>query len=351
MMKRRLNYFNGRKSEGAETTTSSDSKEDEVEWEMRPGGMLVQKRCDNSELISALPNLRIRVAHGALRYLISANSQSTFGELKKLLTAETGLQPDEQRLVFRGNVRENGDYLDMCGVKDRAKVILIEDPESKARKMIEMRRNAKIQATHRLIDDVSMEVNRLEEQVCAIEKSVANGSKVADLQITTLIEMLMRQAVKLDSIPGDGDACAKKDLQGKRVQKCVEKLDVLKNWDSSVTHVITCTDENGACRRTLEFLMAVLEGKWALSVQWLKACIEAGELVDEQPYEIAVDIHGVKDGPRLGRLRLLNKAHTPDLDRNLQLFRSEYRHIELPDKCMPSNTIRSSTVDVVMQRL
>ncbi|GFQ08429.1 bag family molecular chaperone regulator 3 [Phtheirospermum japonicum] len=150
-------------------------------------------------------------------------------ELKKLLAAETGLQPGEQRLIFRGKERENGEYLDTCGVKDRSKVVLIEDPESKERRMIEMRRNAKIQAVHQLIDDVAMEVDRLAEQVCVIEKSIANGNKVAELQITTLIEMLMRQAVKLDSmIPADGDACAKKDLQGERVQKCVEMLDVLK---------------------------------------------------------------------------------------------------------------------------
>lgn len=32
------------------------------------------------------------------------------------------------------------------------------------------------------------------------------------------------------------------------------------------------------------------------------------ELVDEEPYEIAVDIHGIRDGPRLGRLRLLDKV-------------------------------------------
>jgi len=38
--------------------------------------------------------------------------------VKKLLTAETGLQPDEQRVIFRGKERENGEYLDMCGVKD-----------------------------------------------------------------------------------------------------------------------------------------------------------------------------------------------------------------------------------------
>ncbi|KAL0363608.1 UNVERIFIED_CONTAM: protein BREAST CANCER SUSCEPTIBILITY 1 [Sesamum calycinum] len=82
---------------------------------------------------------------------------------------------------------------------------------------------------------------------------------------------------------------------------------ILKNWDSSVTHVIASTNENGACKRTLKFLMGVLEGKWILSVHWIKACLEAGELVDEQHYEISIDIHGIRDGPRLGRLRLLNK--------------------------------------------
>lgn len=87
------------------------------------------------------------------------------GELKKLLTEETGLQPGEQRLIMRGKERENGEYLDMCGVKDRSKVILIEDPESKEKRFMQMRKNAKIQAAHRLINDVSAEIDKLAEQV------------------------------------------------------------------------------------------------------------------------------------------------------------------------------------------
>ncbi|CAA3013990.1 Hypothetical predicted protein [Olea europaea subsp. europaea] len=39
----------------------------------------------------------------------------------------------------------------------------------------------------------------------------------------------------------------------------------------------------------------------------IKACMKSGEFVDEQHYEIEVDIHGIRDGPRLGRLRLINK--------------------------------------------
>lgn len=85
--------------------------------------------------------------------------------MKKLLTAETGLQPDEQRVIFRGKERENGEYLDTCGVKDRSKVILMEDPSSIERRVIEMRRNAKIRSAHRAISDVSMEVDKLADQV------------------------------------------------------------------------------------------------------------------------------------------------------------------------------------------
>ncbi|CAA3033122.1 BAG family molecular chaperone regulator 2-like [Olea europaea var. sylvestris] len=239
MIKRRLD-FNGGKYENAATTSSCGSKEEEVKWEMRPGGMLVQQRSENFG--APPPKLRIRVAYGALRYEIAAHSLATFGELKKLLTAETGLQPGEQRIIFRGKERENGEYLDICGVKDRSKVILIEDPESIERRFIEMRRNAKIQTVHRLINDVSEEVDKLAKQVSAIEKSIAIGNKVAELQITTLTEMLMRQAVKLDSISTEGDACALKDFQGKRVQKCVETLDhVLKVSSARAKPVIVTT--------------------------------------------------------------------------------------------------------------
>ncbi|CAI9773294.1 unnamed protein product [Fraxinus pennsylvanica] len=87
----------------------------------------------------------------------------------------------------------------------------------------------------------------------------------------------------------------------------LSRVTILKSWDLSVTHVIASTDENGSCRRTLKFLMGILEGKWILSVEWIKACMKSGEFVNEQHYEIGVDIHGIRDGPRLGRLRLINK--------------------------------------------
>nr|GMD09240.1 protein BREAST CANCER SUSCEPTIBILITY 1 homolog [Ipomoea batatas] len=82
---------------------------------------------------------------------------------------------------------------------------------------------------------------------------------------------------------------------------------VLKTWDPSVTHIIASTNEKGACKRTFKFLMGVLGGKWILTIEWIKACLNATELLDEQQYEIEVDTHGVRGGPRLGRLRTSNK--------------------------------------------
>ncbi|GMI87860.1 BCL-2-associated athanogene 3 [Hibiscus trionum] len=228
MEKKRMSNGYGKMGEGSSNTTSSSSyasTEEEIEWEMRPGGMLVQKRNQNGDVSS--PDVRLRVVYGAMRYEISVNSQATFGEVKKRLAAETGLQPSEQRVVFKGKDRENGEFLDMSGVKDRSKLVLMEDPASIERRFNQMRRNAKIQSAHRAINSVSIELDKLTDQVSAIEKSVSNGIKVPEVQITTLIEMLMRQAIKLDDVAAEGDAVAPKNLQGKRVQRCVETLESL----------------------------------------------------------------------------------------------------------------------------
>ncbi|QCD76958.1 BAG family molecular chaperone regulator 2-like [Vigna unguiculata] len=221
------------------SSTTTTAGEEETEWEMRPGGMLVQKRTVQTD--APARSLRLRIAYGALRYEICVSSMATFGEVKKVLSGETGLQVDEQRVVYRGKERQNGEFLDACGVKDRSKVVLIQDPSSIERRFIQMRINAKIQNAHRAINTVALQLDQLADQVSAIEKSISNGVKVPEVQITTLIEMLMRQAIKLESITAEGDASAQKHLQGKRVQKCVETLDELKVSNARIKPVVVTT--------------------------------------------------------------------------------------------------------------
>ncbi|KAK2447575.1 hypothetical protein P8452_11858 [Trifolium repens] len=237
-MMKKLNTYGG-SSRTRETTSSHTREEEKSEWEMRPGGMLVQKRTGKPD--TPVASLRLRIAYGALRYDIYVSSMATFGEVKKVMSEETGLKVEEQRVIYRGKERENGEYLDVCGVKDRSKLVLIQDASSIERRFIQMRSNAKIQTANRAINNVSLELDQLTDQVSAIEKSISNGVKVPEVQIITLIEMLMRQAIKLESISAEGDAAAQKILQGKRVQKCVETLDLLKTSNATIKPVVVTT--------------------------------------------------------------------------------------------------------------
>lgn len=87
------------------------------------------------------------------------------GELKQLLVADTGLQPGEQKLIYRGKERDNGEFLNACGVKDRSKLVLVEDLMSREKKYVEMQRNAKIQSSRLAISHISFEVDKLAGQV------------------------------------------------------------------------------------------------------------------------------------------------------------------------------------------
>ncbi|KAJ0977328.1 hypothetical protein J5N97_012802 [Dioscorea zingiberensis] len=104
----------------------------DIQWEVRPGGMLVQKReggKGGGELI------RLRVSMGSHSHDISIGATSTFGELKVVMALVTGLEPRAQRIVYRGKEREDEDHLHMVGVKDADKVLLLEDPAIKEKKM------------------------------------------------------------------------------------------------------------------------------------------------------------------------------------------------------------------------
>ncbi|KAJ1412714.1 Ubiquitin-like domain superfamily [Sesbania bispinosa] len=67
---------------------------------------------------------------------ISIEATSTFGELKMILSLVTSLEPREQRLLFRGKERDDNEFLHMIGVRDKDKVLLLEDPAIKEKKLL-----------------------------------------------------------------------------------------------------------------------------------------------------------------------------------------------------------------------
>ncbi|KAF7079296.1 hypothetical protein CFC21_083545 [Triticum aestivum] len=103
----------------------------EIEWEVRPGGMLVQKR-DGGR---AEEVIMVRVSTGFSWHDVSIGATRTFGELKVMLSMVTGLEPREQMLLFKRKEREDTDHLHMVGVRDKDKVLLLEDPALKDMKL------------------------------------------------------------------------------------------------------------------------------------------------------------------------------------------------------------------------
>ncbi|KAM1004488.1 hypothetical protein ACFX2C_004681 [Malus domestica] len=78
-MMRRRSDAKGRAGDSIDNMAqSSTSRDEEVAWEMRPGGMLVQQRGEKSD--APAPNFCLRISFGALRYEMSASAQSTFGK-------------------------------------------------------------------------------------------------------------------------------------------------------------------------------------------------------------------------------------------------------------------------------
>ncbi|KAL9284273.1 BAG family molecular chaperone regulator 2 [Arabidopsis thaliana] len=202
------------------TTTSGDG-----EMELRPGGMVVQKRTDHS---SSVPRgIRVRVKYGSVHHEISINSQSTFGELKKILSGATGVHHQDMQIIYKDKERDSKMFLDLSGVKDRSKLILIEDPISQEKRLLELRKIATKEKSSKAISDISFQVERLAGQLSAFDTVIGKGGKVEEKNLENLMEMLMNQLVKLDAISGDGDVKLKKKMQ-ERLHKYVEALDLLK---------------------------------------------------------------------------------------------------------------------------
>lgn len=86
--------------------------EEAIDWELRPGCMLVQIRDFSSDLTSvAGPFIKVKVFHDLHQHDITIPSRATFGDMKWLLVHETGLQLHEQRLLFRGKEKEDSEFL------------------------------------------------------------------------------------------------------------------------------------------------------------------------------------------------------------------------------------------------
>lgn len=82
-----------------------------------------------------------------------------------MLTGPTGLHHEDQKLIYKDKERSSKTFLDVVGVKDKSKMVVMEDPISQERRFLEARKNAKIEKAAKLIAEISLEIDRLRGQV------------------------------------------------------------------------------------------------------------------------------------------------------------------------------------------
>lgn len=83
MLKKMMRMRTGITEMPSKIGSSSAAGGAENEWEMRPGGMLVQKRDPDSDptRIPPPPTIRVRVKYGSVYHEINISSQATFGKI------------------------------------------------------------------------------------------------------------------------------------------------------------------------------------------------------------------------------------------------------------------------------
>ncbi|KAL2321667.1 hypothetical protein Fmac_026046 [Flemingia macrophylla] len=197
-----------------------------AELELRPGGMVVQKR-DANQNSTSKSTIKVNVKYGSSYHQIHISSHASFGELKKMLTEPTGLHVQDQKLIFKKKERNSKSYLDVARVKDGSNLVLLVDIESRERRLLENSKIAKKEKTSNSLAEIKVEVDKLGEKVAALEVAASAGGVIGQLDIETLTENLMRTLITLDGIYVEGELKLRRKEQVRRVQKHIETLDVL----------------------------------------------------------------------------------------------------------------------------
>ncbi|CAI0426215.1 unnamed protein product [Linum tenue] len=145
-----------------------------------------------------------------------------------IIEQRTGLECGRQKLLFRGKEKEDGEYLHDAGVKDNAKILVLEEPVSAEKELPEVEDKEEILKALRAIDEVRAEVDMLAGRVSALEVAINCGTKVAEKEFVVSAELLMRQLLKLDMIEAEGEARVQRKAEVRRIQNFHELLDNLK---------------------------------------------------------------------------------------------------------------------------
>jgi hypothetical protein len=174
------------------------------------------------------PSIRLSVTHGLKQYDVAVLPQISIGDLKKVLAQQSGLDPANQKLLFRGKEKEDSELLHTSGIKDMARLVLLEAPRSQEERPPEEKMTPEVARACEAIARVSTEVDKLADKISTLEAAVNGHKKVDEKEFTVLTELLMIQLLNLDGIEAEGEARLQRKNEVKRIQNLVEATDVLK---------------------------------------------------------------------------------------------------------------------------
>ncbi|KAG9142527.1 hypothetical protein Leryth_011625 [Lithospermum erythrorhizon] len=126
------------------------------------------------------------------------------GDLKQAAQG-LGVEHQLQKLLFTAIEKGNNDHLSMTGVKDNSKILLIVEESPKKENHEEVNAPSEVSVGLAAVAEVREEVNKLSEQVSALEAVIQYGIKVEEKNILHLTEILMRQMLTLDGIEAQGE--------------------------------------------------------------------------------------------------------------------------------------------------
>ncbi|KAI3473129.1 hypothetical protein Pfo_030421 [Paulownia fortunei] len=175
----------------------------------------------------------IKVSYGPNQHEVAVPSNSSFGDLKSVIVQKIGLKPETHKLLFRGKEKEDDEDLQTAGVKDNSKVLLMEDMTCTQKSPEVLKETSVISRGGAAVAEVREEVDKLSDQVSALQAVVNSGTKVDNKDIIYLTEMLMRQLLKLDGIEAEGEGKVQRKMEVRRVQSFVETMDILKSRNSN----------------------------------------------------------------------------------------------------------------------
>lgn len=90
------------------------------------------------------------------------------GDLKRAIVEKTGLEVEHQKLLFRGQEKEDNERLDDCGVRENSKVLVLEEAvvSNEERREEVMEDSEAMRKALLAVAGVRAEVDQLSERVC-----------------------------------------------------------------------------------------------------------------------------------------------------------------------------------------